>query len=58
MRITWLYLLNRCFLQWFFVRLARIIDESGKQVGWKLLTGIVPETGWSDDYRYWPARAG
>lgn len=51
--MTWLGLLNSIVLQWFFVRLARIVDTKTKIiVGWKLLKWIVPLTGWWSDYRY------
>ena len=51
--MTWLYFLNAGVLQWFFVRLARVVDvETGKQQGWRLLRWVVPCTGWSTSYRY------
>lgn len=44
-RITWLLCLNFAVLQWLTLRLARVyIGE--RTVGWRLLRGIVPLTGW------------
>jgi hypothetical protein len=50
-----LCLLNFVILQWFFIRLARISDkETGKVLGYKMLVGVVPLTGWWSDYvRFW-----
>lgn len=53
--ITWLYILNFIVLQWFGVRLARCLDESGKQTGWLVLRYVWPLTGWWSPYR-WIAR--
>jgi len=51
--MTILKLANVVFLQWFFIRLAKIVDtDTGRIIGWKVLTGIVPLTGWTNDYRY------
>ena len=47
-----LYLLNFVFLQWFFVRLARVVDDGGITVDWTLLTRVWPLTGWWSPYRY------
>lgn len=46
-----LYIINFLFLQWFFVRLARVLKD-GEQVGWTWLKGVVPLTGWWSDYKY------
>lgn len=47
----WLLLLNLLLLQWFFVRLYRAIDiKTGRTVGFGLLLGIVPLTGWWSRY--------
>lgn len=48
--MTRLKALNIFVLQWFFVRLARIIDDDMKQVGWGLLGPVLPLTGWRSDY--------
>ena len=51
--MTWLKLLNVIVLQWFFVRLAKIVDTKTKIiVGWDFLRWIVPLTGWWSDYRF------
>ena len=51
--MTWLYLLNYCILQWFFVRLARVIDDqTGKTIKFKFIYWIVPTTGWNTDFKY------
>lgn len=44
--MTWLAALNFILLQWFFVRLARVVDDSGEQIGWTLVWGWMPLTGW------------
>ena len=46
-----LYLLNFVLLQWFFVRLAKVVEDDGTVVCWMLLGGIVPLTGWWSPYR-------
>ena len=34
--MSWLFLLNFCILQWFGIRLARVIDtETNAQIGWR-----------------------
>ena len=49
--MSWLGWLNFIVLQWFFVRLARIVDvESKKTIGWKLDKRIIPLTGWWNNY--------
>jgi hypothetical protein len=45
--------LNFYVLQWFFIRLAKVSVE-GNTVGWTVLKGVVPLTGWKSDYRYLP----
>ena len=47
--MTWLGKLNYLVLQWFWVRLAKAYDD-GEDVGWKLLIGVVPMTGWGGGY--------
>lgn len=42
---TWVGWLNIILLQWLFVRLSY-----GDK--WRLLTGIIPMTGWNTSYRY------
>ena len=51
--MTKLKFLNYFILQWFFVRLAKIVDTKTKKIlGYKLLSGVVPTTGWGTDYKY------
>jgi hypothetical protein len=51
--LTWLGLLNFLVLQWFFIRLGRIIDiDSGNTIGWTLIRWPLPLTGWWSDFRY------
>lgn len=45
-RLSWLGRLNCYILQWFFVRLARVVDQRGTQVGWRFMWGIVPLSGY------------
>lgn len=50
---TPLGLLNRVLLQWFFVRLAKVVDvRTGRRVRWTMLLGVCPLTGWSTPYRF------
>jgi hypothetical protein len=48
---SWLFLVNYIFLQWFFVRLARI-TERGVFVKWSVLTGVQPLTGWNSPFKF------
>ncbi len=62
--MTWLWLLNFVVLQWFFVRLARVVNMDGwelgedelgrgeRTIGWSLMWGVWPLTGWWSRYRY------
>lgn len=52
-----LFIINFFFLQWFFIRLAKIKDLiSGKTCGFCLLYNVTPLTGWwssyNKDYKY------
>lgn len=49
MLLSRLGLLNFCVLQWFTVRLVRV-DVDGCIVGYKLLYGVVPFSGWKTKY--------
>ncbi len=49
--VTLLYLLNFILFQWFFVRITRLVVE-GTQVGWTVVFGVIPLTGWWCDYKY------
>lgn len=43
---TWLGAINYFILQWFFVRLAKVVDtDTHKIVGWQLIF-CRPMTGW------------
>lgn len=45
--MTILGFLNFWLFQWFFIRLARAIDdETSKQVGWTILRWPCPMSGW------------
>ena len=48
-----LYFLNRFVLQWFGIRLAKVLNEDGQQISWTILK-VMPLTGWGDrPYVYW-----
>ena len=49
---TWVGWLNVLIIQFFFVRLS--YGETPTQ--WGLLRGIVPCTGWWNDYKFFPKR--
>jgi hypothetical protein len=69
MLVSWLGLLNFLVLQWFGVRLARVVRKEfvtmhigldlplyrDVTVGWKLLRWVCPLTGWWSDF-WWIAR--
>lgn len=48
---SWVGLLNRILLQWFFVRLQMNIINSDID-GFQLIGFIIPTTGWTTDYKY------
>lgn len=55
--MTWLYFLNLFILQWFFVRLVRIVytvDITGETTTtkYKFAFGIYPLTGWNTPYKF------
>jgi hypothetical protein len=51
--MTKLKFLNLCILQWFFIRLTKIVDiETKKIIGYRFLFGVIPATGWGSDYKY------
>ena len=53
LNITWLHFVNVIFFQWFFVRLARLVNtDTHKTEGYKFIYWIVPTTGWDSDYKY------
>jgi hypothetical protein len=46
-----LFCANFLVFQWFFIRLARIVDtDNGETVGWTWIKKVVPLTGWWNDY--------
>jgi hypothetical protein len=46
--MTWLLALNYYVCQWLFFRLARVIDDTGRQTGWTVVFRL-PLTGWIYD---------
>lgn len=45
--MTRLAFLNFFVLQWFTLRLARVVDcQSSREIGWRLLAGVLPLSGW------------
>lgn len=52
---SWFGLLNFLLLQWFGVRLARVVQLVGRRRvhrGWRLLRWVWPLTGWWSPYRW------
>ena len=48
-----LYLFNYIVLQWFFVRLAKVVEEDGSVSGWTIIF-VWPLSGFHGrPYRYW-----
>jgi hypothetical protein len=47
--MTWLEATNMFLIQWFFIRLGRMLDEDGIQEGWCLILFPIPMTGWKND---------
>lgn len=48
---TWLEAVNKLFFQWLFIRLYKEVDADTKKIiGYGLLVGILPLTGWCSDY--------
>jgi len=41
---------NVFFFQWFFIRLAKAVNEEKKIVSWSFIGIIVPCTGWWNEY--------
>jgi hypothetical protein len=44
-------LFNFVVVQWFFIRLAKVLWPDGK-ITWKIIGPILPLTGWWSDYIY------
>jgi hypothetical protein len=51
-KLTWLGRLNFFILQWFCIRLAKLVNKKGETERYEILKGIVPLTGWWNDYIY------
>ncbi len=49
--MTFLKFINRYVVQWLGFRITRTIGMTGKTIGYGLLIGVVPTTGWSTDYK-------
>lgn len=48
-----LEILNKFFLQWLCIRLAKVVDKDTKKfIKWKILKWIVPMTGWTNNYKH------
>jgi len=52
--LKWLGRVNFYLCQWFFFRITRKYDDDDNFIGWGILWGIVPTTGWTNNYRYVP----
>jgi len=51
--MTPLHILNFFILQWFFIRLAKVVDDDGKTLAWVWLR-VYPLTGyWGRPYKLW-----
>lgn len=48
--MTWLWALNFFVLQWLFIRLARVVNASGKTIRFCIIGPVVPLTGWWSNY--------
>lgn len=50
-KLTILWCINFLLLQWFFIRLARIVDiKTNKIIGYNILGIVLPLTGWWSRY--------
>ena len=57
--MTLLHIINYCFLQWFFVRLAkiRLAKSVDARMGWTLIK-VWPLSGYGGrPYRYWGTKS-
>ena len=50
---TWVFWLNYCLLQWFTVRLVRVIDLDKQRGTWRVWYGVKPRTGWQKCFKFW-----
>lgn len=46
MNMSALKFINMFFLQFFFIRLGRKIEDDGTFIKWEILKWVVPFTGW------------
>jgi len=53
-RVSWVKAANVFLFQWYFVRLARVLNDEGKQEGWGFIGPVLPLSGWGTDYVGWP----
>ena len=49
---NWQYNLNYYFMQFLFMRIIGIADDYGKILGFGVMIGVVPFTGWNTDYKF------
>lgn len=55
--MSWLGNLNYYVLQWFFIRLAKEVDEkTDETIRWTILWGVVPLSGWDSRPYKWVCR--
>lgn len=51
--MTPLFVLNYIVLQWFFIRLAKVVEDDGTTSGWTIVK-VWPLSGFGNKpYRYW-----
>lgn len=50
--MTWLGFANIFLFQWFFIRLAKHIDDQGNIKYWSFIRWVVPCTGWKNNMKY------
>ena len=49
---TWVGWLNILLFQWFFFRLAFVIDGDANRIGWLTIKWVWPLTGWKSNYKF------
>lgn len=55
--MTLLHFVNMFFVQWLFVRLAKIVDDNGKTQRYTVIGFMLPLSGWDYDF-IWLYRFG
>ena len=51
--MNWLKILNLFILQWFSLRLCKVVDiKTRKTLRYEIMAGVVPTTGWDTDYAF------